>query len=273
AVYISSFRALLAMEEYIQERQDYFDSKSQTEGVFKEAFNNGTINGTHMDIMNDSDFQHYLSRVNAKASQMDILVNANISQLQLAQTDPWNLVVSFTLDINITDMRNLATWEFKKDYETKVPIDDIKDPLYTIGSIIPNTIRRFNATPYIDDTADKNDTTEFVRFVSESFYWNNTRAPSVLQRFYGNFSPSPYGIESIVDLIDIAANSECRCYKLSISTIDYIYFSDNRSFPLVCNIQNISAAAEDPYVPWLKLDFNHTLDYRINGSLDFVNCV
>jgi hypothetical protein len=271
ATYISTFRAMLAMEEYVSKTGQFIESKTKTEELFREAFNNGSINGVQYPIMNESDFQNYLGRVNAKARQIDIAIAANVTGVSIIQSDPWHLNVSFDIHVIITDMKGLAGWTYDSSTSTLVPIDDLKDPLYTVKTqgAMPNTIRRMNQSmmPLVDDTSDTNTTTGLAHFINQSYYWNNTRAPSLLQRFYGDMSASPYGIESIIRLDSLQSQNPVlypiRKYQ---SSIDYLYFNETQTYPLICNIQNANTTTN-----WLVLDENHSNDYGVSGQLCYAN--
>ena len=83
-----------------------------------------------------------------------------------------------------------------KDYNTSVSLINIRDPIYSVYTYgrVPNTIRITNVTDYVNDS--NNDTSQLRYHINHSFYVENILSPSFLMRLEGNFSKSPYGIES-----------------------------------------------------------------------------
>jgi hypothetical protein len=123
-----------------------------------------------------------------------------------------------------------------------VPITDIKDPLYSVGTLgrSPNPVRGSNVSrPYI--TAGGNPT-RFLTLVNTSVYVADPDAPSFLMRFTGNLSPSPYGIQSLINLETFRAQGfvpdPCR------SIVDYRYFNGSTA-------PNRYINNTDPLTVWL----------------------
>ncbi len=139
------------------------------------------------------------------------------------------------VDLNVTvrtilrDRAGTVTFDRIDVVQTSIPIEDIKDPLYSVGTQgrAPQPVQRSTVVPpYITAT---NVTTGLQQLVNGTLYIASTHAPSFLQRFEGNLSSSPYGIQSLVDV------QELRAQDLTIETcksvVDYVYFGPTSSAP------------------------------------------
>ena len=252
-IYISGFRSLIALEDYVARTGKYLNN---TEELFKHAFFNGTVNGTKVDVLINSSYYDYLGKLRVIAGGMGILVDINVTDINLYQQSPWSITVNVTAQINLTDQKGLARWEFEKIYSANVSIISIRDPLYSVATIgrVPNPIN----ISYITNFVVNEDPSNLMIHVNNSYYYANPLAPSFLMRFEGNFSPAPdgNGIESFVYIPEL--ENQGVIYNKSRSIIDYILFSNNTDITtsysnVTCYVQNIT----DTY-SWFKIDVNHT---------------
>ncbi|MBN1175435.1 hypothetical protein JXA48_02210 [Candidatus Woesearchaeota archaeon] len=232
ASYIASFRTLLSLEDYVAVNGEFFNN---TEDQFKETFYYGQINRSEAELMNGSSFEDYLSRVNVVAEKIGIHSNVTVTDITLSQSDFWSIDVVITALVNITDNHNIASWSFEKNYSTNVPIYDLRDPLYSTFTFnrVPNTIRKLDVPYLVNGT----DTFNLETHINGSYYLESTDAPSFLQRFENNLSPSPYGIESIVNVGLISAQEVGVCEDCI--KVDYMYFNGLTDTKL-CDVQNIN---------------------------------
>jgi hypothetical protein len=249
-MFISGFRSLIALEDYVARTGKYLND---TEEYFRVAFYNGTVNGSKVDVLINSSYYDYLEKLRVIAGRMGIGIDINVTHIDLYQQTPWLIGVDVTAQINLTDQKGLAKWNFTRIYNTSVSILSIRDPLYSVATIgrVPNTIRVSNITDFV---SSDNDTSALMYHVSHSLYLPNPLAPSFLMRFEGNFSSSPdgNGIESFVYILDLITQSVP--YNESKSIIDYVLFSNITGYENVtCSVQNIT----DSYL-WFKIDMNHT---------------
>lgn len=219
--YISSFRTLLVLEDEIAISGSFFND---TEEVFKEAFYYGTINGEEVDLMNDSSFEDYLERVNGIAHDMGFSVDIQVTEIELNQSAPFIIDVILHMSINCTDSSDLAYWLFNKTYYTKVPIYDLRDPLYSTftDNKVPNTVRILNTSFLVNQS--NNDTSNLITLINESYYVESSFAPTFLMRFENNNSPDPNGIESVVNIAELSLQ-DIDVYPNRVK-IDYIYFNN-----------------------------------------------
>lgn len=248
--YISGYRTFLSMEDYVSGTGEYLDNAS---AVFLEIFFTGSYNGTEFDVMKNSSFSDYMTRIEYNAHRVHIDLTANVTDAYLYQVDPWHVVAGVVMQLHFADETDLLGWNFTKNYETKIPIYDIKDPLYAVatGGKISNPIERENETLFI--TAS-NDTTILQLHVNNSYYIESSDAPSILMRFEGNFSDSPYGIESLVNLPLLTAQG--ISLRSGSTVVDYLYF--NSSLTLGDTIVNMDS--------WFRLDDEHLALYNATGK-------
>lgn len=249
AVYISTFRSFIAMEDWLS-RTGYY--VNDTEDMFRVVFMTGAINGTQQDVMDDSTFMDYERKVNSIAGRIDINMSVNVTDVIIEHDTPWTLNVTLDMEVIAQDKRGLVTWNDNKSLVTQVQIIELRDPLFAIGTLgrVPQTILR---SPY-DEFVVAGSTTNLERFVNNSYYINSTRAPSFLMRFEGNLSPSPYGIESVVDLADLSAQG--MSVGVNRSVIDFIYFNGTEHTAVICDVQNMPS--------WYALDQESYTLYEID---------
>lgn len=231
ASYISAFRTLLSLEDYVAIQGVFFND---TETQFKETFYYGQINGSEAELMNGSSFEDYLQKVNAVATKIGLHSQVNVTNINLFHSEPWSIDVVVTAIVNISDNHHIASWYYEKNYTTNIPIYDLRDPLYSTFTFnrIPNTIRTLDEPYLVNGT----DTTNLQSHINGSYYLATPLAPSFLQRFENNITPNIYGIESIVNVGLISAQDVGVCEDCV--KVDWMYFNDI-SYDEICDIQNI----------------------------------
>jgi hypothetical protein len=262
-IFISGFRSLIALEDYVATTGTYLKNDTQIRELFRIAFYNGTINGEKVSVLENSTYNDYLKQLKMLASQIGINIDVNVTNITLTQDSPWSVKVNVTTHVNITDSKSVAHWEFNKTYYTSVALWNIRDPIYSVSTYgrMPNAIR---ISPYIGNFigANKN-TTNLINHINNSYYINNTLAPSFLMRLQGNFSSDPNGngIESIVNVEELVRQGFILGIDFSgtKSIVDYIFFSNisnegnYTSYKTqACDVKNMSALV------WFRIDLNHT---------------
>ena len=268
ATYISGFRALLAMEEYATAHGQYF---TDVNSAFKEAITQGTINGTGFAILENSTLSSYQDSVQQLAGTLGIDFRINVTSVTISEPDPWYLLVNLSYQVNVSDQRGLASWNYNITRLTAIPINDLRDPIYSVNTLgkVQNQVKRTNSTTFVNDTNDANDTTALQAFINISGYTQSSSAPSFLMRFTGNFSASPQGIESIVSVPRL--NSQGIVINSTYSVVDYLYFGGtyggNNPLAAACHIQNLLFSPD-----WFQLDAAHLTLYNITGALTLGAC-
>jgi len=267
AAYISGFRALLAMEEYTAEKGVYFSNLS---GPFQEAFVYGSINQTPYAILANATLRDYLVRTSSLAARVGMSLNLTVTNVVIVQPDPWYFTVNITFAVNLTDQRGLASWSYNVTHTTKIPVTGLRDPLYSVNTLgkIQIQVNPTNISTFVGVPGNANDTNATQLFINLTNYRTNPNAPSLMNRFLGNLSASPQGIESIVPITRLS--SQGIAINDTLSVVDYLYFGVNitnqSSIATACHIQNLI------FVPdWFKLDAAHLPLYNMS-SLNYSGC-
>jgi hypothetical protein len=226
AAYISSFRCFLALEEHVSTTGTFL---LDVDASFAECFSNGTIVGQPGLLMEDSSFQDLLARFTAIANSRGMTVNITQLDAHTAHNEPFVVTTTVLLLVRVTDATNSLAINRTISIQANVPITDIKDPLYTVGTLgrNPRPIAQTNSTrPFITAA---NDTTSLLAHIEQGGYIADTSAPDFLMRFAGNLSASPHGIASLVNIQDLAAQDGTikHCYSI----VDYKYFGTAQTTP------------------------------------------
>ena len=257
AAYISAFRTLIVLDEYVSETGLFLDN---TEETFKEAFYNGTIGDTTPLLLENSSFSLYVDKVNQKSNDFDIFMNLTVTQIDLSHSTPWTIRVDIHSNVIIVDLKGLASWNFNETFTTEIPIDNLNNPLYTVNTLgkVKSFIVRTNITVFVDDS---NDTTNLMDHIIASYYKPSNKSPSYLMRFENNLSSNEFGIENLVDL-ELMAQQDGVDVFYNMSIVDYIYFGQQTEDDK-CDILNMPS--------WFRIDEAHLEDYEIN-QLSYNNC-
>ncbi len=259
AAYIAGYRSLIAMEQQVTTTGAFFQD---ADTAFLELFRTGNLSNTSFEIMENSTFDLYVTKVKAEAAKKGMVLNLTIENTSLWQEDPWNLLINYTFGIVLTDSLRTATWTTEKNLTGRVPIQELRDPLFMKFTLarVQRVIMRGNVTQFVDDVNDKNDTTGLMTHFNNSYYTARGRGPDILMRFEGNLSDSPFGFESLVDTQEIALQD--LPVNSTNSVVDYQYFGSGGAD--ACNIQNtpdkIKLATEDLTI------------YEVEGKLDYDPC-
>lgn len=259
AARIAGFRSLIAMEQEVASTGDYF---VDPDAAFLDLFWDGNLSSTTFQVMENSSFSQYLERVEAQAAQQGIALNASVVDLSLWQEDPWNLLVNYTIAANVTDTRGTASWSLSWNGTGRVPITDLRDPLFTAETLgrVQRVIRRTNATSFVLDSSNQNDTSPLLAHYNASMYAALGRGPDILMRFAGQTGDSPYGFESLVDTEEMMAQD--LDVDADATVVDYLYFNGTRA--TVCSIQTLPSR--------IILDAASASRYGVTGALTSTPC-
>ncbi|MFH0867871.1 MAG: hypothetical protein V1831_01030 [Candidatus Woesearchaeota archaeon] len=251
AIFISGFRSLLSMEDYLMANNDaanppHFldDLGTDLDTAFSEAFLKGTITGTsgteRMSIMDNNTFLNWTERMKVEANKIGIELEFTVDEgdVDIDQSGPWTVEITVRLDIDAVDKNSIALWDINnKEYTATINItseykdgmgkNKFVDPLYLVNTdgTANNTIRE---TPYSNWPAD------LSNHLNGYFYRENSDAPNYLDRFEDSNSGT-YGIESIVKrLKDKGLLDNTR------SAIDHIHFPTSVASPPSCSVVDIA---------------------------------
>lgn len=219
AIYISGFRSLVAMTDYVVNNGVFFNS---TQNSFQDLFLNGTIGGTNNTILENNTFTDWITKIKDEAENIGVNVTITSPVTSIAHFDPWTIRVFLNATVNLSDSDNIAFWFTNKSLYADISIIDFEDPwyaVYTSGNAIKNIV----TTPYEGNyTQNNGNATDNLRIhIQETYYASFNRSPSFLMRFENNFNASPFGIESIVNKTQISAWKAC---PTETSSLDNIYW-------------------------------------------------
>jgi len=252
-LYISSFRTILALEEFIVKDGNFLDNVTIR---FREAMINGTVNGSSVSLIEDASFTDWGKKIQGEALKVGIIMNFSINNLEIYQTNPWAVEVNASVTLNISDVKNTARWMKNYSLKTTVPIADLEDPVYAVYSYgrVANKIR---LSPYKDDL---DNTVNLKMHINGSYYIESANGPSFLMRLEGNLNSSPSGIESIVNKNRFVAQGLSTKTK---SFVDYIYFSN-----VSTSHCQVNETKEDESYNWFRIDsgtepYDHRDDYSV----------
>jgi len=253
-LYITGFRAILAVEEYVINNGSFIQ---QPQTVILEALMSGTINNVTTLLMSNATFSQWLAKVEERAELMDITVATEIININALQRDAWHIDIDLNVSLNISDRKGSSGWVKEHQTTAHVLIEGFEDPFYVLFSygLLTNIIIKANTTDFVDEAT--NDTTNLQIHLNNSHYIESSDAPSFLMRLSGNFSSSPYGIESLVNLNEF---KEQGIGLRERSSVDYIYFSD-----IVHNTNRIQGISDTSKWSWFLLDDNSLDTYECTG--------
>ena len=246
ALYIAGFRAILGAEDKIIAEGVYLDD---AESALAELIEDGTLNGTQLNLTIDSSISHWFERIQEQGEKIGIEVNYTIINTSVNQSKPWAVDFYTIVAFEINDTMGIASWNRTKSFESSASIIGLEDPVYTIGAY-GRTVRMINST-----NMTINGINDLKDFLNSTQYLAYSGAPSFLMRLEGNLSSSPYGIETLVN------TNKLSYYELNIydrSSVDYIYFGEQSTSDY--SIYNIT----DVYMSGFQLDQEHIDLFDVN---------
>ncbi|MBW2988161.1 hypothetical protein DRJ48_02375 [Candidatus Woesearchaeota archaeon] len=264
---VSSYRALNALALYINTTKDPIDP-SELNDVFKEVLITGNISGKPIDeeigikIMENYTLVDNLRRLEEAAWEgLSIITrfnttNSNVVVFQSNASGAFNVIVNLTL--RYTVLAGTATWNVKKTWSVKVPIEGLYDPLWFKweGRAIPIEFAEYEV-----DYA-KNWTSLF-KFIDNIDYMRQPYGPSYLMRLTGqyNLSSRCCGIESAVNPYYLNFTREYnRTY------IDFCFYTVGKCAPYGVNktlyeLENITTHTPNTKFYGFKLDARHYVGF------------
>lgn len=238
-LYITGFRSLLAQIEYMVTTGEMLNS---TEDTFEEAMLNGTLNGANMNALNGTYFDIWLNKTEQILATRGFGFDYEIVSLNQTHDSYDAVLVQAAIAYNLSDSRGKRAYHRTVSSEAHIPLDGLEDPVYFVKSLgrLTNTINFTNET----------DLSTLVSLSeNNSRYRPSNKSPNFLMRLEGNFSPSPYGIESIANGHRFEVQG-VTTYN-GRSNIDALYFST-----IAHDTHCMSGQPS-----WLRLDTDRLSDY------------
>lgn len=245
-MYITGFRTIFLIEDHIVETGQYL---SPLNPYFQEAFFNGTFSNQSEQLLIGATFSDMQTTISEKAQKINALVTLSNPLLTVSQEDPWNVKITLTTNLYMRDAANSdeGSWNKTEVTVTYIPVTRFEDPLYLVNTngLMTNKISKTPFTTFVSGT----NVTNLATHALGSYYTASTQAPSFLDRLQGISTASQNGIESLVNLNDLALKGISIKDK---SVVDYIYFSNQN--PTAYHIQGM--------LGWFKLDQPHLALYQ-----------
>jgi hypothetical protein len=242
-LYISSFRSILSLTEYVTLNKSYVDNVNS---AFNEVFFNGTVNDQEMSLIKNNTFPIWEGRVEEQAKKTDIDIYFYNETVNIDQTSPWKVRITLDFTLGVGDIRSTAYWTKDMSIETYVNITNFEDPIYRIktNGLVLNAIKPKNVAFFVNQTT--NSTTNLESQANGSYYIAWTNAPSFLKRLEGDLSADPNGIESLVNIQKLTDQGLVPGLLPQNKTpVDYIYFNE-RNNPTSWKIKNMPT--------WFRID-------------------
>ena len=223
-VYITSYRSLLAIEEYMGENGAFVDD---IDGLFYEAFANGTVNQSTRAMLAGSTFNDWIVRIENQADQLNIDVNLTLRNVTISQNDTWHVLVQTDLTYAVADKTGLSRWDRNATLIVPVSIVGLEDPLYIVYGLgrMTNTIKHgeFDGNFTFQNSGTWN-VSNLLNHTYSGAYVDHADAPSFLMRFENDLGSSPYGVESLLDLKKMG---DLGLFPdTSNSIVDYVHWSN-----------------------------------------------
>lgn len=250
-IYISTFRAMLSLEEYVTDTGNYLNS---THTNLREALLNGTVDGQNVSLMEGYTLRDWNSRVNDLANTVNVEANYSIGDVTFEQNDPWLFHIKADIDLYVRDKGGLAEWNRSETIIVPFSIEGFEDPMYLIETN-GRVVRKIQKTPY-NPLVDKTDVSNLTAHVNGSYYIASPFAPNFLQKFEGKKSADEQG-NGIESLVNVPELTEKGMQPRSKTVVDYIYFSGDN--PRAYQIQGMPS--------WFRIDDEHLDLYGVRNLI------
>ena len=247
-------KTLIGLINYVRDN-GFLADIVEFENAFSETLLTGEYNGNPIDGMAGNTYNDWLNSIKTTAdSTFNVVTGFTVNNINVQQISPWFVDVEADITFSVTS--ETASWNKNVIIRTKVPIENFNDPyyLFNTGGSYVNKIRQ-SGTKFEEWNVN-----EVNNFITDGNYthFENSNAPSFLQRFYNDLSSSSCcGIESLVD-----QNNPTITDK-DVSYVDYLYWSTTPTCPSSTLYTVIGTTGH------FKIDFGHLVLYNLvsEGSL------
>lgn len=222
-MFVAGFRSIFTFNTKIVDTGQYIGNVNAR---VEELFFNGTYLGTPENIMVGARYSDIVASLISDGAKINVNVTIKNASIKIDQTDPWNIRVTLTSNITISDANNLALWNRTFISSGFIPTYHFDDPVYLIstGGTITSKVNKTIYEPFSIQTLSSH--------VSDNYYVNTTYAPSFIDRLEGQLGVnSLYGVESLVNIPLLDAQGISIQDK---SIVDHVYFSSSN--PTSCQI-------------------------------------
>ncbi len=261
---IASKRAIVAVIDYADTNgQGVTDAEYELKHLI---LHNNYSDGSDAPIMLNSSFSNWIQATEIIGSNHGFVSDISVGNLTITYVNPFTLDFSIDLYANITD--RIGTMRLSRIYtsSTIISIEGFTDPVYPIYTrgLIERGITKANMSI--------NDSISTRYMINNSWYRNNTDAPSFLERMQGCLWPldglnnctnryPKMGIESFVFFPEMRAHFEETdpLLRPNSTMIDHYYFNLTQ-----VEGYNVTGITVDPAIyDWFKMDEEHNDTYGV----------
>lgn len=193
----SSNQVMLSLLDYESNKSEYADVDEYFKQVLESGYYQGKKqSGMFQDNLNYT-LPYTLNEIKNLVGSQGIAFDyepIDFNTLILKQKDSWSVEVIIKLSYSVTE--SSAEWNInEREVHSRLSVTNYRDPLYLVEARIGKINLSITKTPY----ADFSDINNFKDHIERAYFRDNPNAPDFLQRLNGNFAPSIYGIESLLD--------------------------------------------------------------------------
>lgn len=196
ALYTSSYRALVAVEDYIGTTGVYVDNASEKIATLMV---DGTLYGNNSTLMINNTLNVWIDKMQIEAQKTGIAVAMTIDDVEVFHNDPWSIAIRASYTLHVDDSKGIAQYAIAEQRTSQLSIIEFTDPLSIVESsgLVPVKV---NITPY-----EGNFEPNIAAHIQGNYFASWPGAPSYLMRLEGNMGASPFGIERLVDKFALGA--------------------------------------------------------------------
>ena len=207
ALYISSFRAIVTLDNHIVNTQQPVEIPKD----YYELMFNGTLNGSSVLLMDEQTVGTWRERVEELALLQDLNLTLSYQNLTINHSSPWHLISTMHINYTLEDQKGTALFTRERKISTRMLITDWHDPLFSIRLAGSRQVFKANTTDL---------STTLAEHVSKGYYAANPDAPSFLMRMENKTGSSSYGIETILNVTSLGLSNPSNH-----STVDHEFWS------------------------------------------------
>lgn len=250
ATYIAGYRAILGINEFVTTSGRYVGKES-----FREAIIFGTINGTYINITSKDNLNDWKSSITLLGKELFVNTTIEFNEVEVYQENPWYVSFRVKARMRFFDLMNTSYFDVNATGTSRISIMNFEDPSISISTNGTN-INVINKSRYsleelrFDGTPER--MSRFKEFLLSQSYVSDELAPDYLGRLTGNISPSPNGIESIINI-----NHLQNDFIYNTTNVDYLYFLRNTS----------SKKIDITGINWFRLDEKHIESYNLSSKV------
>lgn len=210
-------------------------------------------NGTVYPAMGFNYLGHWAQAMQNLSLQygLNSTISVIASNVTVSQHDPFQLKFTAVVSVFSRPVSTSYAFNFTRSFNTSVTvsIEGFEDPLYALNSqgLVARVFKR--------NSQQVSNATSLGEFISDEEYLASSEAPDFLHRLEADLSPSQFGLETVVDLNELAAQ-DIEIHNQS--NVDHLYFNDTLS--------DQGHAVNGTGHSWLRLDCTHAQSFGVEQN-------